>query len=65
MPTAPELVTHGRADCVVIPAVVEHLLAICPTAAASWYDGVGHSPDIQVPERFNRDFATLTPAVRG
>ena len=39
----PLLVTHGRADTVVLPAMAEHVLAICPTAEASWYDGVGHA----------------------
>ena len=39
----PLLVTHGRADTVVLPAMAEHILATCPTAEASWYDGVGHA----------------------
>jgi non-heme chloroperoxidase len=28
----PVLVTHGRADTVVLPAMAEHVLATCPTA---------------------------------
>ena len=39
----PLLVTHGRADTVVLPAMAEHVLATCPIAEASWYDGVGHT----------------------
>ena len=46
--TVPLLVTHGRADTVVLPAMAEHILATCPTAEASWYDGVGHVPHLEV-----------------
>ncbi len=56
----PVLVTHGRADTVVLPAMAEHVLAVCPTAKASWYDGVGHAPHLEAPERFNRELARLT-----
>lgn len=30
----PLLVTQGRADTVVLPAIAEHVLATCPTAEA-------------------------------
>jgi pimeloyl-ACP methyl ester carboxylesterase len=56
----PLLVTHGRADSVALPAMAEHVLATCPTAEASWYDGVGHVPFLEEPERFNRELAELT-----
>jgi non-heme chloroperoxidase len=56
----PLLVSHGRADTVVLPAMAEHVLATCPTAEASWYDGVGHTPFLEEPERFNRELAALT-----
>ena len=59
----PLLVTHGRADSVVLPAMAEHVLATCPTAEASWYDGVGHAPFLEEPERFNRELAALTRRV--
>ena len=39
-------------------------LATCPTAEASWYDGVGHAPHLEEPERFNRELAELTRRVR-
>jgi len=58
----PVLVTHGRADSVVLPAMAEHLLTMCPTAEASWYEGVGHGPQLEEPERFNRELAELTRA---
>jgi non-heme chloroperoxidase len=60
----PLLVSHGRADTVVLPAMAEHVLAICPVAEASWYDGVGHTPFLEDPERFNRELAALTRRVR-
>jgi pimeloyl-ACP methyl ester carboxylesterase len=60
----PLLVTHGRADTVVLPAMAEHVLATCPTAEASWYDDVGHAPHLEEPARFNRELAELTRRVR-
>jgi non-heme chloroperoxidase len=56
----PLLVSQGRADTVVLPAMAEHILATCPAAEASWYDGVGHAPHLEDPERFNRELAELT-----
>jgi pimeloyl-ACP methyl ester carboxylesterase len=61
----PLLVSHGRSDTVVLPAMAEHVLATCPTAEASWYDGVGHVPHLEEPGRFNRELAALTRRVRG
>jgi non-heme chloroperoxidase len=58
----PLLVTHGRADTVVLPAMAEHVLATCPTAKPSWYDQVGHVPHLEEPERFNQELAELTRA---
>jgi non-heme chloroperoxidase len=60
----PVLVTHSRADTVVLPAMAEHVLATCPTAEASWYEGVGHAPHLEEPDRFNRELAALTRRVR-
>jgi pimeloyl-ACP methyl ester carboxylesterase len=56
----PLLVTQGRADTVVLPAMAEHVLATCPTSEVSWYDGVGHVPHLEDAERFNRELAELT-----
>ncbi len=60
----PLLVTQGRADTVVLPAMAEHVLASCPTAEASWYEGTGHVPHLEEPERFNRELAELTRRAR-
>ena len=61
----PLLVTQGRADSVVLPAMAEHVLATCPTAEASWYDDVGHAPHLEEPARFNQELATLARRVHG
>lgn len=55
--TLPVLVTHGDADIVVLPAMAEHVLAACPTAKASWFEGVGHAPHLEAPARFNTELA--------
>jgi non-heme chloroperoxidase len=60
----PLLVTQGRADTVVLPAMAEHVLATCPSADASWYEGVGHVPHLEEPERFNSELAALTRSAR-
>jgi pimeloyl-ACP methyl ester carboxylesterase len=59
----PLLVTQGRADSVVLPATAEHVLTVCPTSEVSWYEGVGHVPFLEDPERFNRELAALTRRV--
>jgi non-heme chloroperoxidase len=59
----PLLVSHGRDDTVVLPAMAEHLLATCPTAEPSWYHGVGHTPHLEQPKRFNHELAALTRRV--
>ena len=53
----PVLVTTGEADAVVMPSHTEHLLACIPHAAASVYEGIGHSPHMEASERFNRELA--------
>ena len=58
----PLLVTQGRADSVVLPAMAKHVLATCPTAQASWYEGTGHVPHLENPERFNREAGRTDPA---
>ena len=62
--TVPLLVTQGRADTIVLPAMAEHILATCPTAEASWYDGAAHVPFLEEPARFNGELAALARRVR-
>lgn len=59
----PVLVTHGREDTVVLPAMAEHVVEICPAAEASWYEGVGHLANLEAPDRFNRELGDLARGV--
>jgi pimeloyl-ACP methyl ester carboxylesterase len=55
----PVLVTHGRADEIVLPSMAEHVLRHCKTAIPSWYEGVGHMPFVEDAERFNLELAAF------
>lgn len=57
--SVPVLVTHGRSDAIVLPSMAEHTLARCPIAERSWYEGVGHMPFVEAPERFDRELAAF------
>ena len=51
----PVLVTQGRSDVVVLPAMAEYILEHCRNAEASWFDGVGHAPFLEDAQRFNAE----------
>jgi pimeloyl-ACP methyl ester carboxylesterase len=53
--SVPVMVTHGRADAIVLPSMAEHVLEVCETARPSWYEGVGHLPFVEDPTRFDRE----------
>lgn len=55
----PVLVTHGREDIAMLPAMGEHILETCPNATASWYEGVGHIPFMEEGARFNEELAAF------
>jgi pimeloyl-ACP methyl ester carboxylesterase len=38
------------------------LVGLALVAWASWYDGVGHAPCLEEPDRFNRELAALPGA---
>ena len=57
--SVPVLVTHGRDDSIVLPSMAERTLTVCPAATASWYDGVGHMPFWELPDRFDCELASL------
>jgi pimeloyl-ACP methyl ester carboxylesterase len=59
----PLLVNQGRSDTIVLPAMAEHILAVCPTAQASWYDDAAHVPHLEDPERFNRELTEFARRV--
>ena len=62
--SVPVLVTHGREDAIVLPSMAEHILGTCGTATPSWYDGVGHMPFWEEPDRFDRELADLIERAR-
>jgi non-heme chloroperoxidase len=62
--TVPVLVTHGRADTLVLPAMAEYILNHCKTAEVSWYDGVGHTPFLEDPLRFNTELKHFVARAR-
>jgi pimeloyl-ACP methyl ester carboxylesterase len=51
--SVPVLVTHGRKDAIVSPSMAAHVLEVCPTARASWYEDTGHLPFIEAAPRFD------------
>lgn len=60
----PVLVTQGRQDTIVLPAMADFILTHCPTATASWYDTVAHGPFVEETERFNEELAIFVRAAR-
>lgn len=61
----PVLVTHGREDKAVIPAVGDYTAASIPGARTSFYDGVGHLSFWEDAPRFNRELLAFVRAARG
>ncbi|WP_170181701.1 alpha/beta fold hydrolase [Phreatobacter stygius] len=61
----PVLVTHGRADKAVVPAVGEYTAATIPGAKTSFYDGVGHLPFWEDAPRFNAELLAFVRSARG
>jgi non-heme chloroperoxidase len=58
---APVLITHGREDEIILPAMAEHHASTIRTARTSYYPGVGHAPFWEDADRFNAElhaFAT-------
>lgn len=53
----PVLSIHGSKDCFNLPAMAEYTTRTCPNARALLYEGVGHAPFWETPERFNSDLA--------
>jgi pimeloyl-ACP methyl ester carboxylesterase len=53
--TLPVLISHGLDDAIVLPAMGEHHARLVPHAKTSWYEGVGHTPFREDPDRFNAE----------
>ena len=60
----PVLMSHGLADELTLPSMGELLMAHCPAARASWYEGVGHGPFLESPARFNAELAAFARSTR-
>lgn len=60
----PTLVMHGQADRIVRPSAGAHTARMVPGAKLIGYDGVGHAPHLDDPDRFDRDLAEFVEASR-
>lgn len=60
----PTLVIHGTGDRIVRLRAGEHTAERVPGAVLRTYDGVGHAPFLETPERFNRDLADFVRSAR-
>ena len=60
--TVPVLLAHGLDDRIVLPSMSEHNARLIPHAR-SWYEQVGHSPFLEVPDRFNADLRAFASSL--
>ncbi|CAM3312693.1 AB hydrolase superfamily protein YdjP [Halomonas lysinitropha] len=60
----PVLVSQGRLDQHVLPAMAEHILAVCPSAKSSWYEAAAHMTFLEDPQPFNMELAAFVHATR-
>jgi non-heme chloroperoxidase len=61
--TKPVLITHGRLDKVVLPAMSEHQSQLIPHAKASYYEGIGHTPFAEDAGRFNAELLAFASSL--
>jgi non-heme chloroperoxidase len=62
--TCPVLVTHGKDDNVLLAPMGEYTAKAIKGATLSMYEGAGHTPFWEFPERFNRELAAFVNATR-
>lgn len=62
--SVPVLVIHGLEDSIVLPSMARHVVERCPTAVASWYEGIGHMPFAEAQERFDRELTAFVDRAR-
>jgi pimeloyl-ACP methyl ester carboxylesterase len=60
---SPVLAIHGDQDRITLPAMAHYTASHCPRGRAIVYEGVGHSPFWEAPERFNADLAAYLEAL--
>ena len=61
--TTPVLVAHGSDDEIVLPAMAEHHARLIPHAKTAWYQGIGHSPFLEVSDQFNADLRAFASSL--
>lgn len=60
----PVLVTHGAEDQITLPSLARYVAETVPGAKLSMYEGVGHAPFWEDPDRFNRELSGFARDVR-
>lgn len=60
----PALVVHGAADAVVLPEMGRYTARRVPRADFGLYEGCGHAPFYEAPERFNRSLIQFVKGTR-
>jgi pimeloyl-ACP methyl ester carboxylesterase len=63
--TLPVLVTEGEKDDLVLTSHTAHILSCISQAKHSLYEGIGHAPPFEDPERFNRELAEFARQYAG
>jgi non-heme chloroperoxidase len=58
--TLPTVVAHGSEDALVLEAMGRRTAALVPEAGFSRYEGIGHAPFAEAPERFTAELLHLT-----
>ncbi|MDH6278933.1 alpha/beta fold hydrolase [Prescottella agglutinans] len=61
----PALVLHGTADAVVDVSAAEHAAALIPGATVSYWDGCGHGPFVEDPQRFVGEVRAFVAGIDG
>ncbi len=59
----PVLAIHGAQDGMVLPAMAHRTVSACVRGETLIYEGIGHAPFWEAPERFNPDLATWLDAI--
>ena len=57
--SCPILISQGREDTIVLPAMAEVISSNSINASLSWFNGVGHAPFVEDVERFNKELETF------
>ncbi|MGL5927650.1 MAG: alpha/beta fold hydrolase [Dermatophilaceae bacterium] len=61
--SVPWWAVHGTLDRVIDPAAADHLAEVQPRATVDRWEGVGHSPFLERPERFTGDLRSFVATV--